>query len=229
MKEVPQIYSVSIRRILKTSNAQWSVMTLPIIIGSRLIIRTHLRIALISVAIGSADVYLDALGILDDAIQFLESLLAVDELATLLIIANEDAALGVVSCRADMNEDTIKPRHAKKPWQPPSTNILIVRHLAKLWGDDRQCHIIFACGDSRLAEHFLPLYLVVCHALRQPPVRIFQSIADILPVDIYLADSVFRFLVQSLDLYLHNHSSFTLNFSHAAHVFMTENGSRIAQ
>ncbi len=103
MKEVPQIYSVSIRRTLKTSNAQWSVMTLPIIIGSRLIIRTHLRIAFISVAIGSADVYLDALGVFDDAVQFLESLLAVDELATLLVIAHEDAALCVVGCRADMD------------------------------------------------------------------------------------------------------------------------------
>lgn len=98
MKEVPQIYSVNVRRILKTSNAQWSVMTLPIIIGSRLIIRTHLRIAFMSVAIGSADVYLDALGILDDAIQLLESLLAVDELASLLIVAHKDAALGVVGC-----------------------------------------------------------------------------------------------------------------------------------
>lgn len=62
-----------------------------------------------SVAIGSADIYLDTLGILDDAVQLLESLLAVDELASLLIVAYKDAALGIVGCRADMDEDSVKP------------------------------------------------------------------------------------------------------------------------
>lgn len=173
MKEVPQIYTVSIRRTLKTSNAQWSVMTLPIIIGSRLIIRTHLRIAFISVAIDSADVYLDTLGILDDGVQLLEGLLAIDKFASLLIVAYKDAALGIIDCRTDMDEDTIKPRHAKKPWQPSSADLLIVRHLAELGGDDGQRHVVLTRGDSRLAEDFLLLNLVVGHLLRQTSVGIF--------------------------------------------------------
>ena len=129
----------------------------------------------------------------------MERLAAVDELTFDLILANEDAAVGVLGRVSAMDEDAIKTFHAQQEGQLAATRLPVeglVTELRRLGG---HVDVVHPSGDGGDAFQLFRLYFRLGHSVGQSAVHILDGVAKVFPIDIKMADGVAVALVTAVE------------------------------
>ena len=141
-------------------------------------------------------------GSLQHAIQPLEGLARVDELAFHLVLAHQDAALGVLGRVAAMDEDAVKAFHAQQAGQLAAAHLLVERLVAELGRLGVDDDVVDALGDGGHALQLLRLDFLNGHGVVEASVHVFEGVAKELPIDIKVADGVAVALITAVEFHL---------------------------
>ena len=132
----------------------------------------------------------------------MKGLAAVDELTFHLILAYEDAAVGVLSGVAAVDEDAIKAFHTDQAGQLAATCLPVEGLVAKLGRLGGHVDVIHPNWDGCDALELLRLNLRLGHGVGQATVGIFKGVAKVFPIDIKVADGVAVTLIAAVELKL---------------------------
>ena len=129
-------------------------------------------------------------GSLQHGTQAAEGLAAVDELAFHLILANEDAAVGVLCRVSAMDKDAIKAFHTQQAGQLSATCLPVEWLVAELGRLGACGDVIHPRGDGCDAFQLFRLDLRLGHGVGQAAVGILEGVAKVFPIDIQVSDGV---------------------------------------